>query len=60
LDAWDGYTLYLMEKNQIRIIYTLDAEHFGEINGIKTVNPIPDEKNEGNFAASWRKACKLK
>jgi len=44
LDAWDGYILYLMEANQIRIIYTLDVEHFGKINGIKAVNPIPDEK----------------
>jgi len=44
LDAWDGYILYLMETNQIRIIYTLDVEHFGRINWIKAVNPIPDEK----------------
>lgn len=44
LDAWDGYILYLMEANQIRIIYTLDVEHFGKINWIKAVNPIPEEK----------------
>ena len=44
LDAWDGYILYLMEKNQIRIIYTLDMEHFGKIDWIKAVNPVPDEK----------------
>jgi len=44
LDAWDGYILYLMEANQIRIIYTLDVEHFGKINWIKAVNPIPKEK----------------
>jgi len=44
LDAWDGYILHLMEASQIRIIYTLDVEHFGKINGIKAVNPIPDEK----------------
>ncbi|MFQ6075079.1 MAG: hypothetical protein ACE5Z5_02935 [Candidatus Bathyarchaeia archaeon] len=30
LDAWDGYILHLMETNQIRIIYTLDIEHFGK------------------------------
>jgi len=44
LDAWDGYILYLMEKNQIRIVYTLDMEHFGKIDWIKAVNPVPDEK----------------
>ena len=44
LDAWDGYILYLMEANQIRIIYTLDVEHFGKINWIKAVNPIPEDK----------------
>lgn len=44
LDAWDGYILYLMEANQIRIIYTLDVEHFGKISWIKAVNPVPDEK----------------
>jgi len=44
VDAWDGYILHLMEVNQIRIIYTLDVEHFGKINWIKVVNPIPDEK----------------
>jgi len=44
LDAWDGYILYLMEANQIRIIYTLDVEHFGKINWIKAFNPIPEEK----------------
>jgi len=44
LDAWDGYILHLMEANQIRIVYTLDVEHFGNINWIKAVNPIPDEK----------------
>jgi len=43
-DAWDGYILHLMEANQIRIIYTLDVEHFGKINWIKAVNPIPDPK----------------
>jgi len=43
-DAWDGYILYLMEANQIRIIYTLDVEHFGKIDWIKAVNPIPEEK----------------
>ncbi len=43
-DAWDGYILHLMEVNQIRIIYTLDVEHFGKINWIKAVNPIPDPK----------------
>jgi len=36
----------LMETNRIRIIYTLDAEHFGKIDWIKAVNPIPDEKIE--------------
>jgi len=35
-----------MEANQIRIIYTLDVEHFGKINWIKAVNPIPEEKME--------------
>jgi len=44
LDAWDGYILNLMETNQIRIIYTLDAVHFGKINWIKAINPIPNEK----------------
>mgnify|MGYP001154438091 CR=1 FL=1 len=44
LDAWDGYILHLMEANQIRIIYTLDVEHFGKINWLKTINPIPDLK----------------
>lgn len=44
LDAWDGYVLRLMEANQIRIIYTLDMEHFGKINWIKAVNPIPEDK----------------
>jgi predicted nucleic acid-binding protein len=44
LDAWDGYILHLMEVNQIRIIYTLDMEHFGKINWIKAVNPIPEDK----------------
>lgn len=44
LDAWDGYILYLMEENQIRMIYTLDVENFGKINWIKAVNPIPEEK----------------
>ena len=44
LDAWDGYILYLMEANQIRIIYTLDVEHFGKINWLKTINPIPTVK----------------
>jgi predicted nucleic acid-binding protein len=44
LDAWDGYILRLMEANQIRIIYTLDMEHFGKINWIKAVNPIPEDK----------------
>jgi len=44
LDAWDGYILHLMEINQIRIIYTLDVEHFGKIDWIKAVNPIPGEK----------------
>ncbi|MGB9717839.1 MAG: type II toxin-antitoxin system VapC family toxin [Thermoproteota archaeon] len=44
LDAWDGYILRLMEENQIRIIYTLDMEHFGKINWIKAVNPIPEDK----------------
>lgn len=44
LDAWDGYILYLMEANHIRIIYTLDVEDFGKINWIKAVNPIPEEK----------------
>lgn len=44
LDAWDGYILYLMESNQIRIIYTLDVEHFGKINWLKTINPIPSVK----------------
>jgi len=44
LDAWDGYILNLMEANQIKIIYTLDMEHFGRINWIKPVNPIPKEK----------------
>jgi hypothetical protein len=33
-----------MEVNQIRIIYTLDVEHFGKINWIKVVNPIPEDK----------------
>jgi len=46
LDAWDGYILHLMEQNQIRIIYTLDVEHFGKINWIKAVNPVPEEKME--------------
>ena len=36
-----------MDANQIRIIYTLDTEHFGKINWIKTINPIPDTINEG-------------
>ncbi len=44
LDAWDGYILHLMEANEIRIIYTLDVEHFGKINWLKTINPIPDVK----------------
>lgn len=44
LDAWDGYILRLMEANQIRIIYTLDTEHFGKINWIKAVNPVPEDK----------------
>jgi len=44
LDAWDGYILNLMKANQIRIIYTLDLEHFGKIDWIKAVNPIPGEK----------------
>jgi len=44
LDAWDGYILHLMEANQIRIIYTLDVEHFGKISWIKTINPIPGVK----------------
>jgi predicted nucleic acid-binding protein len=44
LDAWDGYILQLMEANQIRIIYTLDVAHFGKINWIKTVNPVPEQK----------------
>lgn len=44
LDAWDGYILHLMEANQIRIIYTLDVEHFGKINWLKTINPIPEVK----------------
>lgn len=44
LDAWDGYILHLMEANNIRILYTLDVKHFGKINWIKTVNPIPDGK----------------
>ncbi|MEM0327716.1 MAG: hypothetical protein QXN53_04030, partial [Thermoproteota archaeon] len=44
LDAWDGYILHLMEVNQIRIIYTLDVEHFGKINWIKAINPIPEDK----------------
>jgi len=44
LDVWDGYILNLMEANQIKIIYTLDMEHFGRINWIKPVNPIPKEK----------------
>jgi len=35
-----------MEQNQIRIIYTLDMGHFGKINWIKAVNPIPEEKME--------------
>jgi len=39
-----GYFLYLMEKNQIRIIFTLDTEHFGKIDWVKAVNPVPDEK----------------
>lgn len=44
LDAWDGYLLSLMERNEIRIIYTLDMEHFGKIDWIKAINPIPDQK----------------
>lgn len=44
LDAWDGYILHLMEANQIRMIYTLDVKHFGEIDWIKAVNPVPEEK----------------
>jgi len=44
LDAWDGYILHLMEKNQIKIIYTLDVEHFGKIDWIKAVNPVSEEK----------------
>ena len=44
LDAWDGYILHLMEANEIRIIYTLDVEHFGKINWLKTINPVPDAK----------------
>ncbi|KPV62786.1 MAG: hypothetical protein AOA65_1629 [Candidatus Bathyarchaeota archaeon BA1] len=55
LDAWDGYILYLMETHQIRIIYTLDVEHFGKINWIKAVNPIPDEKMKElrTFLKEW-------
>lgn len=44
LDAWDGYILHLMEANQIKIIYTLDLEHFGKVDWIKAVNPIPDKR----------------
>lgn len=44
LDAWDGYLLHLMEANHIRIIYTLDMSHFGKIEGIKPVNPVPKRK----------------
>jgi len=44
LDAWDGYILHLMETKQIRIIYTLDVEHFGKVNWLKTINPIPSVK----------------
>ncbi|MEM2936204.1 MAG: type II toxin-antitoxin system VapC family toxin [Candidatus Bathyarchaeia archaeon] len=44
LDAGDGHILHLMEVNEIRIIYTLDVEHFGKINWLKTINPIPDVK----------------
>jgi len=46
LDAWHGYILYLMDANQIRIIYTLDVEHFGKTNWIKAVNPVPEDKME--------------
>ena len=44
LDAWDGYILHLMEASQIKIIYTLDVEHFNKINWLKTINPIPNIK----------------
>lgn len=43
LDAWGGYVLHLMEANQIRIIYTLDVEHFSKIEWVKAVNPVPEE-----------------
>lgn len=44
LDVWDGYILQLMKENQIRIIYTLDLEHFSKVRWIKAINPIPEEK----------------
>jgi len=44
LDAWDGYILNLMEENKIRMIYTLDMEDFGSINGIKAINPVTEGK----------------
>ena len=44
LDAWDAYILSCMEKNHIRIIYTLDMANFSKVDWIKAVNPVPDEE----------------